>query len=196
MSRPNRTLVLTWLPVYWALRGGGGGSWGVMVSATLRTFDTFNGTFGYTILSANATNSSNIASLMAIHASHIHDFDEVHAGQYFWAFRNDTDHMFGLMIQTFLPKLTVNESKEVMEPFLTEALASGAWTIAEETFKEKVINDIVYTEDANGAANMLMGSRLVPEEAYQNPAAIGQMYEELFDTGLAMYVFTVARQPS
>ncbi|KAJ6545210.1 hypothetical protein B0H19DRAFT_1266676 [Mycena capillaripes] len=66
--------------LFYALRGGGAGSWGVIVSVTIKTFPTFNATQITTLLAA--TNNSVAGELATLHASHIFDWDSVHASQY------------------------------------------------------------------------------------------------------------------
>ncbi len=62
-------MTLIFLPVFWALRGGGAGSWGVVVSATFRTFPTFNATTSLVSMVANDTVA--LGSIIAVHAKHI-----------------------------------------------------------------------------------------------------------------------------
>ncbi|KIY69070.1 FAD-binding domain-containing protein [Cylindrobasidium torrendii FP15055 ss-10] len=170
--------------LFWALRGGGAGSWGVIVSATFRAYNAFNATLAYTYLTTNSTNATDIGSLMTTHAAHIHDFDAVHGGQYYYVLQNATgDGKRGFYAHTFFPNVSADTSKELMQPFLTEALATGAWGVLQEKYQEGVINDLIYAADNEGAQNTFMGSRLVPETAYDEPEAIGTMYTRLFEAG-------------
>ncbi|KAI0268917.1 hypothetical protein BGY98DRAFT_1084115 [Russula aff. rugulosa BPL654] len=67
--------------LFWALRGGGAGSWGVIIDATLTTFPIFNATaHSVNVLTATLDQT---ASLMTTHAKHISDWDQVRAGQSF-----------------------------------------------------------------------------------------------------------------
>ncbi|KAJ7705513.1 hypothetical protein B0H17DRAFT_1193179 [Mycena rosella] len=59
--------------LFYALRGGRSGSWGVIVSTTFRTFPTFNVTSS--IILSSAANNIAAGALATIHAQHIFDMD-------------------------------------------------------------------------------------------------------------------------
>ncbi|KAF8191035.1 hypothetical protein K438DRAFT_1907101 [Mycena galopus ATCC 62051] len=92
--------------LFYALRGGGAGSWGVIVSATLRTFPTFNVT-GSDIELAASTNAA-AAALAGVHAKHIFDLDPVHGGQYFYLETNGNLLIFSA--KTIMPNTTADDS--------------------------------------------------------------------------------------
>ena len=55
--------------VFWALRGGGAGSWGVIIDATFSTLPIFNATLH--VVNILTTTRDQTTSLMATHAKHI-----------------------------------------------------------------------------------------------------------------------------
>lgn len=59
--------------VFWAMRGGGAGSWGVIVSATFQTFPTFDAAISFITISTNTTEQ--MAQVAKVHAEHIFDLD-------------------------------------------------------------------------------------------------------------------------
>ncbi|KAJ7118033.1 FAD-binding domain-containing protein [Mycena crocata] len=65
--------------LFWAMGGGGGGSWGVIVAATFRVFPTFNVT--HSTIQLVAANNTAAGALAAVHAEHIFDLDSVRGGQ-------------------------------------------------------------------------------------------------------------------
>ncbi|KAF7364665.1 FAD-binding domain-containing protein [Mycena venus] len=93
--------------LFWALRGGGAGSWGVIISVTVRTFPTFNATIS-TITLDLSTNAA-AAAVAGVHAQHIFDFDSVRGGQYFFLQKagNSTTFLF----QTFMANATLAQGK-------------------------------------------------------------------------------------
>jgi len=68
--------------LFWAMRGGGAGSWGVIIDATFPTIPIFNVTL-HTVNILTAT-LDQTERLMTTHATHINDWDSVRAGQYFY----------------------------------------------------------------------------------------------------------------
>jgi FAD/FMN-containing dehydrogenase len=102
--------------VFHALRGGGAGSWGIIVSATIKTFPTFNATQITTLLAA--TNNSVSGELATLQARHIFDWESVHASQYVSFVKEATvvrsAVVFGMA--TFMPNTTTSQSEALIEP--------------------------------------------------------------------------------
>ncbi|KAF9046827.1 FAD-binding domain-containing protein [Hymenopellis radicata] len=167
--------------LFWALRGGGAGSWGVIISATFRTFPTFNGIVSSVLVHSN--DSTTFGNVMAVHAKHIFDLDDLRPAQYFYARRNATSNQFNLIIATFFPNVSAEAATSAMQPLLDDIVANGG-TIGSQSVQEANFDDTVTTQDDVVAQNLAMGSRLFPEAVYRNsPDAIGQMYTKLFDAG-------------
>ncbi len=164
------------LPVFWALRGGGAGSWGVIVSATFRTFPTFNATISQVLMVANDTVA--IGSIIATHAKHIFDWDDLHVGQFF------TADAHTLSLVSYFPRISSDDAAAALKPFLDEAEEFGQ--IVEQQFNEVNINDGVTEVDDVAGSNGVVGSRLIPASMYRDhPDAFGHVYTQLLDAGAA-----------
>ncbi|KAI0061851.1 FAD-binding domain-containing protein [Artomyces pyxidatus] len=164
--------------LFWALRGGGAGSWGVAISATFRTYPNFPGTFHTAIIVADSHNQA--GALMAAHAEHIFDWDDVRAGQYFFFYKTPNT----LVVHTGFANLTGDDARAQMAPFLEAAVSLGA-TVAFENTTTGIVNDIVTTPDDPAGRNLIMGSRLIPESTYRDhPKEIGKTYTALLDQGV------------
>ncbi|KAK0475870.1 FAD-binding domain-containing protein [Armillaria novae-zelandiae] len=160
--------------LFWALRGGGAGSWGVLVSATFRTFATFNATISQVSIVANDTVA--IGSIIATHAKHIFDWDDLHVGQFFTA---DT-HTLSLL--SYFPRISLNDAAAALKPLLDDVEVFGQ--IVEQQFNEVNINDAIKVVDDVVGSNGVIGSRLIPESAYRNhPDAFGHVYTRLLEAG-------------
>ncbi|KAJ6557654.1 hypothetical protein B0H19DRAFT_946457 [Mycena capillaripes] len=168
--------------LFYALRGGGAGSWGVIVNATVRTFPTFDGTFS--LIELGATTNTAAASLAAVHAQHIFDLDAVRGGQYFWFVKSG--NITVLELETFTANTTLDEGTALLTPFLNDALAvPGVFVIAQEIANMNV-NDALRMKDDDAGQFGVLGSRLIPTEAYQDPNAsdtVEKVYMELLDGG-------------
>lgn len=170
--------------VFWALRGGGGGSWGVVISATVRTFPIFNAT-SHSVNIIASTNETT-ADLMTLHARHIFDWDDVRAGQYFTLYNNfvvpSVDGNL-LTLVTYFANKTGDEAKLLMKPFLDEARSMN-FSVLPETTSTGLANDLLFKADASFGVNLILGSRLIPAQAYRDtPETIGQAVKELFEKG-------------
>lgn len=166
--------------VFWALRGGGAGSWGVIISATFRTFPTFTATEHNVILFTGDHNST--GTFAEIHARHIFDWDQYQAGQYFY-FWNGAPSSDYVNITTYFANLTGAEAELAMKPFLDDAVNSG-YQISNESTNTALANDLVYEAYDSEGVNLILGSRLVPADAYKNNVtSIGQAYTNIFNLG-------------
>jgi hypothetical protein len=166
--------------VFWALRGGGPGSWGVIIDATLRTFPIFNVTL-HTVNVLTAT-VEQTGDLMTLHASHIKDWDNVRAGQYFYLTGSATNST--LVLSTLFKGLDGNASRAQMSAFLSNATALGAIVQGEYTLTAAP-NDIVGFSDDNSGYNIVLSSRLVPESVYlRAPSSVGDAYKRLLSQGI------------
>jgi hypothetical protein len=163
------------LPVFWAMRGGGAGSWGVIVSATFRTFPTFNVTLSGVRIFTNT--SKEMGDIATLHAKHIFHWDPFRVGQYFYVLTgissNATTATNMMLVATFFPNTPVDQAAAAMKPFLDGARAHGA-LVQEENIPLSV-NDALFNADDDSGLNLVIGSRLMPASTYRDrPEEIGQ----------------------
>ncbi|KAJ7729750.1 FAD-binding domain-containing protein [Mycena metata] len=168
--------------LFYALRGGGAGSWGVIVSASFRTFPTFNATA--TLIALSATDNTAMAALATLHAKHIFDLDGTRSGGYFYLHRDPTGTASTMTIESFLINQTVAQSEAILAPFLTAAQALPNITITSSTYTSAMINDLLFIPDDKGGTNLVGGSRLIPTATYRDsPEMVGKVYQRLLDSG-------------
>ncbi|KAI0248050.1 FAD-binding domain-containing protein [Lactifluus subvellereus] len=166
--------------LFWALRGGGAGSWGVIIDATFRTFLTFNATL-HTVNVLTAT-LDQTGDLMTTHAMHIKDWDAVRAGHYFVLTGSTSNSTLSLI--TAFKDLDGDSSKAQMSSFLDDARALGA-VVQEESTITSFANDLVTVPDDKSGANVIFSSRLIPNSVYLNaPSNIGTAYKQLLSQGV------------
>ncbi|KAF8265098.1 hypothetical protein EI94DRAFT_1702711 [Lactarius quietus] len=168
--------------LFWALRGGGAGSWGVIIDATLRTFPIFNATVHIVkVLTATVEQTSN---LMTLHATHIKDWDNVRAGQYFSLVGSATNSTLSLL--TVFKDLDGNASKAQMSAFLSNATALGA-IVQDEFTLTRYPNDIAGLTDDPSGFNVVLSSRLIPNSVYLHaPSSVGAAYKRLLYQGIPL----------
>ncbi|KAN0105126.1 FAD-binding domain containing protein [Russula decolorans] len=166
--------------LFWALRGGGAGSWGVIIDATLPTLPIFNATL-HTVNVLTAT-PDQTANLMTTHAKHISDWDQVRAGQYFYLTGSTTNST--LVVSTLFKDLDGDASKAQMSSFLADAVKVGA-VVQGETAATTFANDIVGFPDDPSGYNTILSSRLIPGSVYSNaPESVGPAYKQLLSQGI------------
>ncbi|KAI0061850.1 FAD-binding domain-containing protein [Artomyces pyxidatus] len=190
--------------LFWALRGGGAGSWGVIVSVTYKVFDIFSATIHQTTIQTNTSVQS--GQVMAAHARHMFDLDDIRAGQYFYLAASRTNS--SLSLSTLAANISGDALKARMAPFLNEVRTLGAIVTPEITITATP-NDIIanadfaiesvvagvspadapqgvigFQDDVSGQ-NLILGSRLIPATAYQgNVDHIGDAVTKILDQGI------------
>ncbi|KAJ3575467.1 hypothetical protein NP233_g1082 [Leucocoprinus birnbaumii] len=165
--------------LFWALRGGGAGSWGVIVSATFRTFPTFPAVRSQIVL---AVNSSMVGMAGEIYAKHAFDWDAMHAGQYFWIVYSGTPPYYGISIDTTFPNATELEATTALAPLLADLTAMGAFPVSNNT-QSGTVNEVLVSVDDSVGEYLVLGSRLIPSTSYKSPEKIGKAYQALVDQG-------------
>ncbi|KAJ7158092.1 FAD-binding domain-containing protein [Mycena filopes] len=171
--------------LFYALRGGGAGSWGVIVSATFRTFPTFNSTFSSMTLVA--ANNTAMAALATLHAQHLAAFDATRSSQYFYLIKSPASATSTMTLSNYMINQTVAQAQAILAPFIAAAQALPGITIAADSgYTYAVINDILFEDDDNVGFNLAMGSRLIPATTYRDtPELVGKVYQELLDSDQA-----------
>ncbi|KAJ7337683.1 FAD-binding domain-containing protein [Mycena albidolilacea] len=169
--------------LFYALRGGGAGSWGVIVSATFRTFPAFDETLG--VIEIAASSNAAMGALATVHAQHIFDLEPVRAGQYFYVFAA-TPNVTSLTLQllTHIPNTTAAQAAALLAPFRNAALALPDVSLLAEEYTVQNVNDALFLADDGAGNNMVVGSRLIPVSVLRDsPDTVGRVYEQLLNAG-------------
>ncbi|KAF8528285.1 hypothetical protein JB92DRAFT_3139728 [Gautieria morchelliformis] len=167
--------------LFWALRGGGAGSWGVIISATFRVFPTFDAIHHITTIILNST--EDVSTVSTLHAQHIFDMDLLHPSQFLsWA---ATPPTFTGLIETYFPNTSIAAANASLAPFLNAVSELGF--SFEISINQSNINDILISKtlDDQAGGEGVLGSRLLSDGVYrQNATAIGAAYKALLDGGI------------
>ena len=165
--------------VFWALRGGGAGSWGVIVNATFQTYPTFNASFSQVDISAS--DLAMLGNVTTIHAKHIFDWDTLHASQYFTVTGDATQNT--MSVTTIFPNASTSDASNALQPFINDVKALGANVTSQPIISYNINAGLAGPDDLAGG-NVVFGSRLVPASVYRDsPDLIGEAYIQLLNTG-------------
>lgn len=179
------------LIVYWAMRGGGAGSWGVIVSATFQTFTNFDVAVSHIIISTNTTDQ--MAEVAKVHAQHIFDWDALRAGQYFYLTVQGniqasiispaiSSGVPTIAISTYFPSASLDQAAAALKPFIDDVQAVDGVNFTQSNILQNV-NDAFTASSDDVGSNSVIGSRLVSAAAYKNPTLVGQIYSQLMNEG-------------
>ncbi|KAI0033275.1 hypothetical protein K488DRAFT_48012, partial [Vararia minispora EC-137] len=154
--------------LFWALRGGGGGSWGVVTSATIKTYPTFNATY-YTVTAALPSVES-VSSIMTSHARHIFDWGDI--GHYY----SISVTPLVLVFETLFPNTSAEDAIALTAPFWGEAISLGAVVLTNST-TTSLVNKLFSRLDDSVGIMQALGSRLIPAAAYHDiPDIVGKTH--------------------
>lgn len=178
--------------VFWAMRGGGAGSWGVIVSATFQTFPTFDAAVSFITITTNTTEQ--MAQVAKVHAQHIFDLDALRGGQYFYL---STPGLFPpsiiseglntgvptMVLNSYFPSSSVAQAAAALKPFIEDVRkVEGVITLSERNVLRN-INEALTSPDDFVGVNLVLGSRLIPASAYENATLVGEVYSQLMNKG-------------
>jgi hypothetical protein len=180
--------------VFWAMRGGGAGSWGVIVSATFQTFPTFDAAISFITISTNTTEQ--MAQVAKVHAEHIFDLDALRGGQYFYlsalgVFPSSivsgplNTGVPTMLLNTYFPNSSLSQAAAALQPFIDDVQKVDGVNLTQQSVLQNINDALTATDDFAGV-NLVLGSRLVPASAYKNPTLVGEVYSQLLDAGTIM----------
>lgn len=173
------------------MRGGGAGSWGVVVSATFKTFPTFDAALSFITITTNTTDQ--MAQVVQAHAQHIFDLDALRAGQYIYLSPvgilppslvspfMDTG-VPTMVLNTYFPGASLAQAAAALQPFIDDVRKVAGVTLTQRNVLQN-INDALFAEDDGAGINLVSGSRLIPATAYKNATLVGQVYSQLMKEG-------------
>jgi hypothetical protein len=173
--------------LFWALRGGGGGTYGVVLSATYQTHPTFP--FTMPIIQVNFTSPA-IAQSVVTELFRLHtDLSDAGWGGYTWVFPESMGAMF------IAPNVTVDDANKRLEPLVSIATnATGGavlyTTSAYGSFMEwwKPYSQLEVPGQVGG--NVEIASRLLPRElAKERPEEVARIALSLGVATKYVYLF-------
>ena len=170
------------------MRGGGAGSWGVIISATFQTFPTFDAAVSVITITTNTTDQ--MAEIGKVHGQHIFDLDSLRAGQYFHLSVLGASVVSSapstgaptMILDTFFPYSSLAQAEAALQPFIDDVQKVDGVTLTQQNVLQNINDALTLTDDLAGF-NAVLGSRLVPATAYNNVTLVGQVYSELLNAG-------------
>ena len=204
VENPDRTFLISYIVnprltfsfylVFWAMRGGGAGSWGVVVSATFQTFPTFDAAISFITISTNTTEQ--MAQVAKVHAEHIFDLDDLRGGQYFYLSALGVfppslvsgplnTGVPTMVINSYFPKSSLSQAAAALQPFIDDVQKVDGVNLTQRNVLRNINEALTSTDDFVGF-NLVLGSRLVPASAYKNATLVGEVYSKLLNAGTMM----------
>lgn len=161
--------------LFWALRGGGAGTWGIIVNSTFETFPTFQATRSQVLFLA--TGGVVVGAAGAAYAKRVFDWDSMNVGQYYYTVGVGTTYT--IIVDTIFPNATAQQAATALAPLFADLVAAGAVPISNTT-SSATINELLAIGDDLCGGYAVLGSRLIPSAIYKSsPESIGNAYRRL-----------------
>ncbi|KAK7954707.1 hypothetical protein PG988_015401 [Apiospora saccharicola] len=175
--------------LFWALRGGGGGTFGVVTSMTVRVHPRmiFSG-MTFTMTSGTGADAAVSKEVMfaALDAYMRHFPEFAEAGTYAYATLlpspDGTGHTW-TMKPWLIPGMELDEFRELVAPLLA-AWADLKFPVEPEFFQTDSFLEAYenhFPADQVGMPNVRTGSRLIPKENWANPSVLNETISTLLD---------------
>ncbi|KAF2645835.1 FAD/FMN-containing isoamyl alcohol oxidase-like protein MreA [Massarina eburnea CBS 473.64] len=158
--------------LYWALRGGGGGTYGVVTSIIVRAHPKMPIVTSL-INFASGGNISNEVFYEGVRKYYemMIPFTDAHTYSYFWIWANDNGTFSFQMTPLFAPNHTIESFNELMKPWFDRLSELGipftAETTRYESFYPAYNNN--WGNDTVAGLNAIPGNRLFPRGRWEDP---------------------------
>ncbi|KAF4626895.1 hypothetical protein G7Y89_g11260 [Cudoniella acicularis] len=184
--------------LFWALRGGGGGMFGVMTSITVKAFPTFP----VTTMQLSFATSSNVSSTVfwaGVRAYFDYLLDYTNAGTYAYFTSGATGanaYSFGLA-PMFAPNLTKTELQTLVTPWLTRLAALGITVTPVITQYDNFYDAwwAVFPLESVGVTFIKTASRLWPKTNWASETSLNATFgaiQTTIEAGGSLLAFNVA----
>ncbi|XP_055328818.1 uncharacterized protein LOC129581643 [Paramacrobiotus metropolitanus] len=174
--------------LFWALRGGGGGTFGVLISVTYKLHKINAGYTAYSGLITNtdgsgSLNATQVENILEVMARRTADLDAVGWGGYFYF-----QPAFGISLTFLIPADRAN-ALPAMDGIKNEIASMGSqWGVVINPFPNTTfaqnytkfqdwrnwLDSTLVTGIYNSGSRLLPGSRLIPQSALSNSRAVAQ----------------------
>jgi hypothetical protein len=162
--------------LFWALRGGGPSTWGVVTSVTIRAHPAIP----ITQVSFTFTHSSSDTFWAGVKAywKHFITYSDAGIYSYFFIFPPSPQHLF--ILQSFwAPNKTTEETAALLKPWLDDLAALNISVTPSYTTYPTPYPAIMaaFPLETVQSLNSILGSRLFPRSSWKDPAKSNQTFD-------------------
>lgn len=181
--------------LFWALRGGGGSTFGVVTSVTVKAYPKIGVTISnFTLTTGDDLDSETFWEAMRLFWNHFLDYVDAEAYSYFRFYSIGTDSYYFGMTPFFTPNMNVDEHTALLQPWLDELAAinvSLTW-LSEPTYYDDFYDAWAeaFPLETVGLDAGRVASRLFPRENWKNATLLNETWAAVRNTSENGFYFT------
>lgn len=181
--------------LFWALRGGGGGTFGVVTSVTVKAYPKIGVTISnFTLTTGDDLDSETYWQAMRLFWNHFVDFADAGAYSYFRLYAIGPDAYYFGMTPFLTPNMTVDEHNALLQPWIDELSAlnvSLTW-VSEPTYYDDFYDAWAqaFPLETVGLDAGRIASRLFPRENWENTTLLNETWAAVKNTTENGFYFT------
>lgn len=165
--------------LFWALRGGGGGTWGVVTSMTVKAYKDMPVTASYfTFATSENVNKETFFQALRSYFDHFPTFADSGIYSYYRITPKPNENYEFIMQPFFAPGKTVEETTALLDPWLTHLHDLGI-SIKPRTTTYPSFLDAFNAEfvlEPVMIPGVSQGSRLVPRKTFSDPTQLDKVF--------------------
>jgi hypothetical protein len=179
--------------LFWALRGGGGSTFGVVTSATVKAWPKVGvATSTFTFTTSDTLSSETFWLAMQAYWSHFLTFVDAGAYSYARFYAIGVDEYYFGMTPFFCPNMTVAEHDALLQPWLDELSALGIDLEVNATYYDNFYDAWAasFPLETVGLDAGRISSRLFPRANWENATLMNETFAAVRNTTENGYYFT------
>lgn len=169
--------------LFWALRGGGGSTFGVVTSAIVKAHPKIKVTKSVFSFQAAPTDSVNFWKAVNAYFKRFPTFTNAGTYSYFWIWNYGTSLDFQ-MTPFFAPNHTIDSFNKLTQPFFDELKSLNISVTPNTTFHEDFYsaNKGAWGQDTLGVTFIRQATRLFPKSLWESQESFNGFYNTIKDT--------------
>lgn len=171
--------------LYWALRGGGGGTYGIVTSLIVRVHPKMPAvTSTFTFSTSEKLSNERFWAAVRKYLAMFIPFTDAHTYSFFWVYNTNGTYTFD-MKPFFAPNYTIESFNALVKPWFDEMKALGVEFTPDTQFHENFYSAYSATWQQNAGLNSaggvvsLPGNRLFPRSVWESEEKFSKLITSL-----------------
>ncbi|KAL3422016.1 FAD binding domain-containing protein [Phlyctema vagabunda] len=187
--------------LFWALRGGGGGTFGIVTSVVVKVFPVIPvTTMTFSFATGSSVSSASFWNGVRAYFDYFVDNTDAGTYAYFSIFKTGADSYAFSMAPFWAPNMTVAQTEALLKPWFTRLTALGINVTPVTNHYDNFYDAwwAVFPLETVGATTIKTASRLFPKSNWADAATLNSTFSAIKSTvnaGGSLLAFNIAAAP-